>query len=73
MRATRSHRNNRRSHHALQAAYTTACVKCGAQRLRHRMCDNCGTYAGRSVIDKAGELAARVKKQTAKRSVSAGK
>jgi large subunit ribosomal protein L32 len=62
MRATRSHRNNRRSHHALSAARVSKCVNCGALHKRHAICMNCGTYRGRKVID----LAAKVAKKTAK-------
>ena len=50
MRATKSHRNNRRSHHALVAPATAKC-ECGVMMLRHRACANCGKYRGRQVID----------------------
>ncbi len=51
MRATRSHRNNRRSHHALENPATSLCGNCGAPRLQHSMCDVCGFYKGEKVID----------------------
>ncbi len=50
MRATRSHRNNRRSHHALKAQRPAAC-ECGAIKLPHTACPSCGKYRGRVVID----------------------
>lgn len=50
MRATRSHRDNRRSHHALSNP-TLAMCECGAKHLRHRACAACGTYRGRQVVD----------------------
>ena len=56
MRATRSHRNNRRSHHALKGARISKCSQCGAEHLRHRACVQCGMYRGRSVI-KAAKVA----------------
>lgn len=27
------------------------CPQCGAAKLPHRVCNNCGTYRGRQVID----------------------
>ncbi len=50
MRATRAHRNNRRSHHALVAPAIAKC-ECGAMTRRHQACANCGKYRGRQVID----------------------
>jgi large subunit ribosomal protein L32 len=29
----------------------TKCPKCGENVLSHRVCKNCGTYAGKTVID----------------------
>jgi len=51
MRHTRAHRDNRRSHHALKEKNFLKCEKCGSLRMPHVMCDNCGTYKGRVVID----------------------
>ena len=50
MRATRSHHNNRRSHHALVTPAVAKC-DCGATMLRHKACAQCGKYRGRQVID----------------------
>lgn len=50
MRATRAHRDNRRSHHALSNPTIASC-ECGAKHMRHRACDTCGKYRGRQVID----------------------
>ncbi len=64
MRATRSHRNNRRSHHALSAIRFSKCSICGAAHQSHRICMNCGSYNGRKVVDlaaKATRKAARAK------------
>ena len=33
----------------LSAPNLAACPKCGAMRLPHRMCPECGTYNGRQV------------------------
>jgi large subunit ribosomal protein L32 len=39
------------------------CAKCGQPNLPHRVCFNCGTYAGREVIDVLGKLTKKEKKQ----------
>ncbi|PIT91342.1 50S ribosomal protein L32 [Candidatus Kaiserbacteria bacterium CG10_big_fil_rev_8_21_14_0_10_49_17] len=62
MRVTRSHRNNRRSHHALVDARLSVCGNCNATHLRHRVCGNCGQYRGRIVVD----VAAAAEKKAAK-------
>ena len=61
MRATRSHRNNRRSHHALDAAHSTKCSNCGADRKSHTICMGCGWYNGRKVIDLAAKAVKKAK------------
>ena len=69
MRATRSHRNNRRSHHALDAGRVSKCGNCGAAHKSHSICMSCGWYNGRKVLDLAGKAAAkaeRAKKAAAK-------
>lgn len=51
MRANRSHRDNRRSHHALVDVRLSKCVNCGSMHIRHTMCEKCGTYRGKKVVD----------------------
>ncbi len=63
MRANRSHRDNRRSHHALDDVRLSKCTNCGSQHIRHTMCEKCGTYRGRKVID----MTAIVAKNAAKK------
>lgn len=65
MRATRSHRDNRRSHHALDAARTSKCGNCGAAHKTHTICMSCGWYKGRKVIDLAAKAARKANKKTA--------
>ena len=60
MRHTKGHRNGVRSHHALKQGNFPACGHCGQQGIPHRVCTNCGYYAGRQVVD---VLAALDKKQ----------
>ena len=53
MRVNRSKTGKRRSHHALAASRATKC-ECGALRMPHRACAQCGKYNGRIVLDVAG-------------------
>ena len=62
MRHTQSHRNNRRSHHGLEAVALAVCQKCRAKILPHRVCQNCGTYAGREIIDVLAKLTKKERK-----------
>ncbi len=62
MRHTRSHTANRRSHHALKAENLSLCSKCGAPKLNHAMCANCGFYKGRTIVDVQAALAKKEKK-----------
>ena len=65
MRSTRSHTNNRRSHHALDAVRVSKCQSSGALHKSHAMCMQCGSYNGRKVIDVAVAAAAKAKKKAA--------
>ncbi|MEX0870154.1 MAG: 50S ribosomal protein L32 [Candidatus Spechtbacterales bacterium] len=65
-RKTKSRRNNRRSHHALKKIQTAACSKCGEVVLPHTMCENCGTYKGREVVDVLAKLEKRERKKKEK-------
>lgn len=62
MRATRSHRNNRRSHHALTAGRVSICANCKANHKSHTVCMSCGWYNGRKVLDLAAKVAKKAKK-----------
>ena len=55
-RSSRSVRDMRRSHHALVANKATeACPNCGELKLRHKMCEGCGMYRGREILDLKAE------------------
>lgn len=58
MRRNRSQTAKRRSHHALVSTQVVKC-DCGALRVSHRACPECGKYNGRVVID----IVARAKRQ----------
>ena len=63
MRSTRSHRNNRRSHFKLAAPRVSACDSCGKPRLSHELCQHCGKYRGRAVVDMQARIDKKLKKQ----------
>lgn len=65
MRATRSHRNNRRSHHALDTVRVSKCQNCQALHKSHAICLNCGWYNGRKVVDITVDATKKVSKKAA--------
>lgn len=62
MRHTRSHTANRRSHHAIKAPALTLCKECGSPKAPHAVCQVCGKYKGREVLDVHSKLAKKEKK-----------
>jgi large subunit ribosomal protein L32 len=60
MRHTRAHTKNRRSHHAMKAVTLGVCDNCSEPRPSHKMCQNCGQYRGRVVVD----IVAKKEKET---------
>ena len=56
MKHSKGKRNRVRSHHALKATPAVNCGHCGQAKLSHRICENCGYYAGRQVIDVLAKL-----------------
>jgi len=65
MRATRAHRDNRRSHHALDEARFSKCGHCGTQHKSHTVCMKCGYYNGRQVINLTAKVEKKAKKAKA--------
>jgi len=72
MRHTRAHTANRRSHHALKAPTLAVCSNCQAHHLPHHMCQVCGFYKGRMVIDMQAKTDARTERMTAKKEAIKG-
>lgn len=66
MRHTKSHRNNRRSHHALEKPSITTDVKTGVIHIRHRASAVTGTYRGRKVVDVVGKIERKMSKKKSK-------
>ncbi len=51
-RQSNTRRNKRRANHDRTTAPTVVmCPECSEPKLPHRICPNCGTYAGRQVIE----------------------
>jgi large subunit ribosomal protein L32 len=50
-RTSRARRDQRRAHHALSQPARAHCPQCNEPRAPHRVCRNCGTYRGRTVIE----------------------
>ena len=54
-RQSHARKNKRRSHDAVALPARAACPQCGEPRQPHRVCGNCGTYRGRSVLETGEE------------------
>ena len=65
-RNTKGHQGKRRSHHALKAIVFSHCQKCGKEVLPHIMCDNCGTYRGREIVNVFAKLDKKERKRREK-------
>ena len=65
MRHTRSHTGNRRSHHALKGAGVILCKDCGAPKMPHIMCANCGKYKGKEMTNPMAKAEKKAKKAKA--------
>ena len=51
-RTSRRRRDMRRAHDGLVVtAAVESCPNCGEVKLRHRMCDECGVYRGRQILE----------------------
>jgi large subunit ribosomal protein L32 len=59
---TKSRRNKRRMHIFVKAKTVTKCKKCGKPVLPHVICENCGYYKDRNIIDVLAKLSRKEKK-----------
>ncbi|MBL41320.1 MAG: 50S ribosomal protein L32 [Rhodospirillaceae bacterium] len=48
---SKSKRDMRRSHDSLVEAGYSECPNCGELKLSHHICNHCGYYSGKSVIE----------------------
>ena len=51
-RISKQRKRKRRTHYKLEAPNVTSCQNCGAHKLRHTICPECGHYRGRLIINK---------------------
>lgn len=51
-RHSKSRSRKRRTHDALDRTNLSSCANCGSKKLPHRVCPQCGFYAGRNVVAK---------------------
>ncbi|MGH6960594.1 MAG: 50S ribosomal protein L32 [Dongiaceae bacterium] len=50
-KTSKSRRNMRRAHHALESAAWIECPNCGEHKRPHHVCSACGHYDGRQVAE----------------------
>ncbi|MCH9703899.1 MAG: 50S ribosomal protein L32 [Chlamydiae bacterium] len=53
-RTSNQKKRMRRSHHAKKPKMVNACDNCGTARLSHTICNACGHYKNRAVLQKEG-------------------
>ena len=63
MKDTKGKRNRVRSHHALKPLRYTSCSHCGRETPPHTLCQNCGYYGGRQVVDVLAKLDKKERKK----------
>lgn len=66
MKHTKSKRNRVRSHHALKRTPHVKCGHCLQPVQSHALCQNCGYYDGRQVIDVLAKLDKKERKKKEK-------
>ncbi|MDA8113264.1 MAG: 50S ribosomal protein L32 [Acidithiobacillus sp.] len=54
-KTSRSRRDMRRAHDFLVTVNRSVCAHCGAAKLPHHVCPECGFYKGREIVKKAVE------------------
>jgi large subunit ribosomal protein L32 len=52
---SKSQSRQRRAHDALSEPARATCAKCGAVKLPHRVCKECGHYRDRQIVQVAAE------------------
>ncbi|MBQ47348.1 MAG: 50S ribosomal protein L32 [Zetaproteobacteria bacterium] len=50
-RTSKSKTNMRRSHHALKTPSSSLCSNCNEVKFPHSVCESCGHYRGKQVIE----------------------
>ena len=49
-KTSKARKRKRRAHLALSTPPVSTCGRCGAEKVPHAVCDNCGYYRGRDVL-----------------------
>ena len=49
-KTSKARRDKRRANYKLEAPAQSVCPECGEIKLPHRVCLNCGTYKGKTVL-----------------------
>ncbi len=70
MRANRSHTGNRRSHHALKNVRLSKCSNCAEMHLSHTLCEKCGYYGGKKIVDMTALVAKKAERNKKKEAVA---
>ena len=65
-RHTKSRRNKRRMHLFLKKPIFAKCPKCGKEVLPHRVCEYCGYYKNREIINVLEKLTKKERKKREK-------
>ena len=55
-KTTPSRKGMRRSHHALNCSTFVECSNCGELKLAHHICNSCGFYNKKEVVNKTEEI-----------------
>ncbi|MCV6598458.1 MAG: 50S ribosomal protein L32 [Mangrovicoccus sp.] len=55
-KVTRSRRNMRRAHDALEAGNPAECPNCGELKRPHHVCPSCGHYNDQEIVAQADEI-----------------
>jgi large subunit ribosomal protein L32 len=50
-RMSNARKNSKRAHHAKKPRVVTACPNCASPRLPHTICQGCGSYGSRTVLN----------------------
>ena len=50
-RTSKARKRKRRTHYKLRQPNLDRCAQCGSAKRPHRVCDSCGSYAGRQVVE----------------------
>lgn len=63
---SKSRQGQRRVHIFLKEPALVLCTKCGKPTRPHTMCQNCGTYRGKEVVNVLSKFTGKQKKEKAK-------